>query len=183
MSSPSYATVFPGVRIERQTADELWVTGRPETAKDATVIAGAFDLSSMLGARLDLVMADDIVTRETVHSQLARDRDYGSFIAITSSRIAPGGQIHALGTAERPDDLLHRLAKLPGWRTAKYPALDAQGDSVFPARWPLPRIAARRLELGPTRFLATMLCEASTEGALCFRVDDLERALAAGLAM
>ncbi len=182
MSGPGFARVFPGVKIDRQTADELTVTGRPSTVKDATCIAGAFDLSSMLGARLDLVAADDVVTRDAANSAATRDRAYGDFIAVTSSRVAPGGQIHVVGTAEHPDDLPHRLARLPGWRSARFPVLDAEGNSAWPARWPIERIEARRLELGPVRFAATMMCEATSEGALAFRVEDIERALANGLA-
>ncbi len=182
MSHPDYAAVFPGVAIQRQTANELWVTGRPATAKDATVIAAAYDLSSLAGARLDLVAADDVVSREQANSQTTRDRDYSNFIALTSSRIAPGGQLHLVNTAEHPDDLPHRLARLPGWQSRRFPVLDAQGQSTFPARWNLARIEARRLELGPVRFLAAMMCEATSQAALCFRAEDLERALANGLA-
>jgi hypothetical protein len=182
LSSPGFARVFPGIRVERSTADELTIAPRPETIKDATCIAGAFDLSSMLGARLDLVLCDDVITREQASSQVTRDRAFSDYIAVTSSRVAPGGQIHCVGTAEHPDDTLHRLAK-SGYRSAQFPVLNPDGTSAWPERWPIDRIEARRSELGPVRFLAAMLCEASTEGALCFQQEDLDRALAAGLAM
>jgi len=182
LSSPGFARVFPGLRVDRVTADELTVSPRAETIKDATCIAGAFDLSSMLGARLDLVLCDDVITREQASSQVTRDRAYADFIAVTSSRVAPGGQIHCVGTAESPDDTLHRLAK-SGYRSAKFPVLLPDGTSAWPERWPRSRVDARRLELGERRFLSVMMCEASTEGALAFRQEDLDRALAAGLAM
>ncbi len=121
--------------------------------------------------------------REQASSQVTRDRAYADFIAVTSSRVAPGGQIHCVGTAEHPEDTLHRLAKLPGWRSAKFPVLNADGTSAWPERWPAERIEPRRLELGPVRFMAGYLCEATAEGALAFRLEDIERALAAGLAM
>jgi Terminase RNaseH-like domain len=181
LSSPGFAQVFPGLSVARMTADELTVAPRPATIKDATCIAGAFDLSSMLGARLDLVLCDDVITREQARSASTRDQAYADFIAVTSSRVAPGGQIHCIGTAEHPEDILHRLAR-QGWPSLKLPVLDAQGQPTFPAKWPPARIEARRLELGPVRFMATMLCEATSEAALCFRAEDLERALSNGLA-
>jgi hypothetical protein len=182
LSSPGFARVFPGLRVDSSTADHLTISPRPETIKDVTCLAGAFDLSSMLGARLDLVLCDDVITREQANSQAARDRAYADFIAVTSSRVAPSGEIHCVGTAEHPDDLLHRLSRLPGWLSAKFAVLSPDGSSAWPERWPLPRIEARRLELGPVRFMATMLCEASSEAALCFRQQDLDKALANGLA-
>jgi hypothetical protein len=60
MSHPDYGQVFPGVAVQRQTASELWVSGRPATAKDASLVAAAFDLSSLQGVRLD----DDAHARE-----------------------------------------------------------------------------------------------------------------------
>lgn len=77
---------------------------------------------------------------------------------------------------------MHRLAKLPGWKIAKFPVLNPDGTSAWPARWPIERIEARRLELGPVRFMATMMCEATSEAALCFRQEDIDRALSNGAA-
>ena len=183
LSRPEYGWVYPGRAIERATTDSVWLQGRPETMKDPSLVSGAPSLSSMQGRRAGMVCADDIVPLEAVHSQTRRDVDTSNFHAIVSSRLTPDGQIHCIGTAEHPDDLLHRLAKLQGYQYRKYPVLDAAGRPTFPARWPADRVEKRRLELGPVKAMASLFCEASSEAALCFRQEDLDRALAAGLAM
>jgi hypothetical protein len=176
----AYQRVFPAAGIDRLTVDELAIKGRPGTLKDPNILAGAFDLSSMLGSRFDLVCCDDIVSRDTTRTAAARDAAYQGFLSVTGSRVAPDGEIHVVGTSEHSDDVPHRLAKLPGWTLRNYPALDAAGQPTFPARWPVERIESRRLELGPIGFQRAMLCVPIDEATLVFRPEDLERALELG---
>jgi hypothetical protein len=176
----AYQRVFPGAGIDRLTVDELAIKGRPGTLKDPNILAGAFDLSSMLGSRFDLVCCDDIVSRDATRTASARDAAYQGFLSVTGSRVAPDGEIHIVGTAEHSDDVPHRLAQLPGWTLRNYPALDAAGRPTFADRWPQERIESRRLELGPIGFQRAMMCVPVDEATLVFRPEDLQRALELG---
>lgn len=180
MRGEAFARAFPSVRVERATADELSVSGRPATMKDANVLAAAFDLSSMLGARFDLAACDDVVTRESTRTAGSRDSAWQAFLAVTASRLSPGGSIHVVNTAEHSDDIPHRLGALPGWTLRRFAALDAEGAPTWPERWPLARVEARRAELGPIGFRRAMLCEPLDAASLAFPEDDLARAVAAG---
>jgi hypothetical protein len=173
MGHPLYVVIFPGRTIERQTQDELVVGGRPATAKDVSVTTGAFNLSSLLGTRFNRIYLDDVVTREGIRTATSRDRDYADLMAIVGSRIAPGGEIHCVNTAEHSDDIPHRLAKLPGWNFAAYPALDKHGNPTWPERWPIERIKARQLELGPVAYQRAMMCVAVDEASIVFTQDML----------
>jgi hypothetical protein len=180
MNGRAYRRCFPAVASDRVTVDELCVKGRPSSMKDPNVLAAAFDLSSMLGSRFDLACCDDVVSREATRTPQARDAAYQGFLSVTASRVAPDGEIHIVGTAEHSDDVPHRLAKLPGWTLATYPALDASGLPTFGTRWPIERIEARRLELGPVGFQRAMLCVPVDEATLVFRPEELDRALELG---
>jgi hypothetical protein len=182
LQSQAYQEIFPGLRIDRSTAGEFTIAPRPATLKDPTCWAAAVDQSSNLGKRVDLAGLDDIVDLESTRSAASLDRKYSDILTVTSSRIAPAGRVMVVGTAFHPEDALHRLARLPGWRSQKFPVLNPDGTSAWPQRWPLARIEQRRLELGPLRFLAAMQCEATSDAALCFRAEDLERALSNGVA-
>ena len=182
VSRPEYAWVFPDRRIERQTADAIWLTGRPETMKAPSVVGGSPDLSSLQGRRLSLALVDDVVPLEAVYSQSRRDRDDANMSANIGSRLAPGGQIHCVGVALHPDDQLHRMARRPGYHYGKYPVLRPDGSSAWESRWPLARAMQRKLEIGPIRFAAAYLCEAMSEASLCFPQASIDRALSNGLA-
>jgi hypothetical protein len=182
IASPDYQEVFPDRRIERQTANDLFVTGRPDM-KDANLIASAFALSSMLGQRLDYVACDDITTRESLLSQQARDRAYADFIAVTSSRLSPNGRMALVNSREHSDDLPSRLVKLPGWSARSFPILDEQGQSIWPSVWSPERIAKRRAELGERRFLTTMMAQPAPEGGAIFVEQDIARAFANGVSL
>jgi hypothetical protein len=176
----AFRCVFPSVAIDRHTGDELAVTGRPATMKDASVIAAAFDLSSMLGVRVDLAACDDVVARESVRTEQARDAAFQSFLAVTASRVAPTGEIHVVNTAEHSDDIPHRLGRLPGWHQESFPALDAEGTPTWSERWPAARIEQRRNELGSVGFQRAMMCVPLDAASLAFPLEHIERACELG---
>lgn len=177
---PGFASVFPHRAVERATADELVLSGRPGSMKDPTVIAASFDLSSLLGSRLDLAVCDDVVSREDTFTPTARDRAWQGFLSVTASRLAPDGALHAVGTAEHSDDILHRLARLPGTVVQRFPTLDENGAPIWPERWSRERIEARRVELGPVGFRRAMMCEAIDASSLVFDEAHVENAIALG---
>jgi len=181
MQGDEFRRLFPGVAIDRSTADELTVTGRPQTMKDANVLAGGFELSSMLGARFDIAACDDVVTRESCRTKQARDAAYQGFLAVTGSRVGPTGEIHLVNTAEHSDDIPHRLAQLPGWTMQKYPGLDSRGRSTFPARFSIEEIDRKRNELGPIGFRRALMCEPIDASTLVFSAEVIDMAKAAGL--
>lgn len=181
MNSPAYCLVFPDRTIERLTADELTVSGRPPTQKDVSVTVVSYELSSALGTRTDLAVCDDLVSRESTRSQPARDRAYQDFLHIITSRMSPDGEIHVINTSEHSDDIPHRLARLPGWTVDTYPALDDQGKPTWPERWPAHRIEQRRLELGPAGFRRAMLCQPIDEATQVFAESLISQAMAQGV--
>jgi len=179
MRHPAYLEVFPHAVIDRCTLDELSVTSRPKTQKDMNVIASAYDLSSMLGSRIDVAVCDDVATTDSVRTLNARDQAFQNFLAVTSSRIEPGGAVHVVNTALHSDDLPHRLGRLPGWDLQRYPAADANGKPTFPARWSAEKIAATAA-LGPVVYARECLCIPVDASTLVFSQEVIDVALRNG---
>lgn len=179
MRHSAYLEVFPHAVIDRSTLDELSIASRPKSQKDMNVIASAFDLSSMLGSRVDLAICDDVATLDGVRTPNARDAAYQAFLAVTSSRIEPGGQIHVTNTALHSDDLPHRLGRLPGWELERYPAADENGNPTFPARWSIEKIEATRL-LGSVVYAREVRCVPVDASTLVFSQESIELALRNG---
>ncbi len=159
MNHPAYQRIFPGRTLERVTADELSVGGRPATMKDVNVTAVSYELSSAQGLRVNLAVLDDVVSREACRTQSARDAAWQNLTGIVLSRVGATGEVHGVNTSEHSDDLCHRLGRLPGWRFERFPALDEDSNPTWPERWPADRIEARRHELGPANFRRAMLCQ------------------------
>lgn len=179
VGGPAFQRVFQGAGIDRCTADELTLTTRPATIKDANLTAAAFDLSSLLGTRFDIAACDDVVAREATRTQAARDAAYQGFLNVTASRLSPNGSILIVNTAEHTDDIPHRLSRLPGYFSKRFPALDEQGKPTWPERWPIEAIEERR-SLGPIGFQRAMMCVPVDEATLVFQVEDIDGALARG---
>jgi hypothetical protein len=182
MSSSAFQQVFPQCRIEKASNDELFVTGRSPGQKDPNLRATGYSLSSTLGARIEYLALDDIVTRESLLTPQTRDRAYLDFVSVMLTRLAPDGRIALVNTREHEDDLPSRLVKLPGWNVLSFPILDEHGQSIWPERHSLEHIASRRAALGERRWLTSAMCQPAPEGAAIFAEQDIARALANGLA-
>jgi phage terminase large subunit-like protein len=179
LQGAAFQAVFPGIKIERSTLDELSITGRPTTQKDANVIAAAYDLSSMLGSRLDLAFCDDVTSLDSVRTPAARDAAYQAFLMVTSSRVEVGGSIHVVNTATHSDDLPTRLGNLPDWTLERYPAADEHGNPTIPARWPVEAIEAKR-RLGSIVYARDVLCVPIDASTLVFSEEAIALALKNG---
>lgn len=105
---------------------------------------------NLMGAGCQLLLIDDYHgTVEEALSESYRKRNYEWFLATSSTRLEPGGAVVVIATRWHNDDLIGRLLadeEQGGdkWRVVKMPAIDTEGNALWPARWPLERLMARR---------------------------------------
>jgi hypothetical protein len=176
--SPELRMLYPKLRpAEPWTSSALFVE-RPNVSKDPSVQAlGAH--GNVLGARLDLLILDDVLDYENTRTPEQRKDFADWYNATLSGRLTARSRVIVLGTAWRPDDFLHELSRSSGWVYKRFPILDDKERSQWPERWPLARIAARRAELGPMEFARQMLCLARSDEDARFKqswiADALER--------
>lgn len=143
--------VFPKLRRSKNKGDK-WndrqiTVERPNVAKDPSVIVTGAG-GSIQGARVDLIVLDDILSFKNTRTTEQREKLLAWFKADIAGRLTDVGRVIAVGTAWTPDDLYHHLAQLDGWVSLRYGVLDDAGKPLWPEVWPLERIAAAAKRLG-----------------------------------
>ncbi|MDA2917521.1 hypothetical protein MYX64_11900, partial [Nitrospinae bacterium AH_259_B05_G02_I21] len=103
--------------------------------------------------RPDLIVADDLENDETVESPLSREKMTRWFDRALLNCLAPGGTMLVVGTVLHYDSLLSRLLKRGGdfW-TKKYAAVRPDGTPLWPERWPIARLEAKKRQIGRAAF-------------------------------
>ncbi len=110
--------------------------------------------------RPDRLIFDDIENDENVATKEQRDKlEKWFFKAALNAREKRNGKVRVIGTILDYDSLLANLMnkkRNPLWRTRLYKAVnyDAAGKpySLWPDRWPLEELAAKKAEIGSVNF-------------------------------
>jgi len=155
--------VFPNLRHRtRNWSDFAFTVVRPTIAKDPTVQAIGLH-TGILGARIDLLLMDDVVDYENSRTESLRKTTIEWVKSTIFGRFAKDTHVMAIGNAYHPEDLMHHLGKLPGWAAFKFPVLDGAGNTVWEHMFPMSRIERKRQELGELEFARQMMCVARTD--------------------
>ena len=171
--------VFPNLKPDRPwTTTQLFVE-RTIVAKDPSVQATGFR-GNITGARIDVLVMDDMLDPENTHSPAARDELWNWYQATLSGRLTANAKVIIVGTAYHPEDFLHRMAQIPGWQAKRFPAVNEDGTPKWPQRWPASRLARKRLEIGPLEYARQMMCQARDDTEARFKREWIERCLRRG---
>lgn len=172
--------VFPRlVKALPWTSTEL-VVQRQHVSKDPSVQAAGVH-GNVLGARLDLLVMDDMLDFENTRTPNLRQELMDWYRSTLVGRLTADARVVCVGTAWHPEDFLHQLAKSGAWVAKRFPVVDPDtGASRWPEAWPLSRIAAKREELGPLEFARQMLCVARDDSESRFKLEWIQRCLRRG---
>ncbi|HVW09190.1 MAG TPA: hypothetical protein VHC90_11450 [Bryobacteraceae bacterium] len=103
--------------------------------------------------RPDLVILDDIEDDELVESKERRDKLERWLKRVVSNIVAPNGKLFVIGTILHHDSVLTRLLKITDvYFTRIWRAILEDGKPLWPARWPLARLEAKKKEIGTRDF-------------------------------
>lgn len=178
-SNDSLHAIFPGLRPGRVWKKDTLIVERDSAAKDPSVQACGLH-GSILGARIDLLIIDDMLDFESTATDYMRKDTIRWIDSTLLGRMTRRGRVVFIGNAWHREDAMHVLSRRGPWAAARYPVKSPDGRSLWPDRWPVERIAERQAELGPFEFARQMLCEARAEGASRFREEDVESCLRLG---
>lgn len=171
--------VFPDLRPGTIWNDASLYIRRPPHIKDPSVQATGV-AGNITGARLDLVVVDDILDPENTSNEEQRQKTWDWYYKVIDSRLSDRARVVVIGNPFHRHDALHRWAKLPGWEFRKYPVIDpVTGQPNWPEVWPLERIQRKAAELNaasPTEFARQMLCEARDDATSRFKIEWIQRA-------
>lgn len=174
--------VFPNLLPGSPWRENAITVQRRTTAREPSLFALGVH-GAVLGARLDRLILDDIVDFENSNTAARRDGLYDWIQNTLLSRLVEGARVIVLGNAYHPEDAMHRLAALSGWRSKKFPVIERGGVLAWPEVWNEERIKKKRAEVTVLEFARSMMCEPRSEEDARFRKADIEAALNAGVGL
>lgn len=99
-----------------------------------------------------LIIDDAVKNAEDANSPTMREKTWEWFQTDAVSRLQPGASMAVIGTRWHWDDLIGRIIKgdkeKHRWKIIYYKALNDQGESLDPQRWPLDELLLKREEVG-----------------------------------
>jgi predicted phage terminase large subunit-like protein len=123
------------------------------------------------GHGLDWLIVDDPhKDRAQAESRVYRDAVEAWFRSAGITRVEPGGSVIVVHTRWHPDDLIGRLEQDTeiGWERVHLQAINDEGQALWPARWPVERLDARRREAGPYEWASLYQGEPRPRGGTVF---------------
>ena len=134
-------------------------------SKDPTICACGTG-GAINGARLDWVIADDILDLKNTQTDILRKKVEDWWLEIIDSRIVSGGRKIILGTLQHTKDLLCTLSDNKEYSYVHLSALDIDGiTTLWPEQWPLSRVLAKKDSIGTLKFNKTMQNDRSAASA------------------
>lgn len=187
--NPRLARVFPALRRSSRSEDpwtaQTITVERGTTARDPTVQAlGSF--GPIVGARLDLIVLDDILDFDNTRTEEQRKKLVDWFDTTVYTRATANCRVYCIGTPWHPDDILHELAKRPAFVTRRYSAVQNPDDPprqwvpIWPEQWPIQRLLHRRANMPESHFIRKYLCRVRLDATSRFKVRWLDDMQAAG---
>jgi phage terminase large subunit-like protein len=170
---------FPGVKVASdERAGDAWSTNHGGGVR-------AFGIrSEFMGFRAEIIVCDDL--QIDPGTPAGRESLETWFRSILSSRREPGGYRLLLQSRWGTDDIAARLqdgADADQWRFINLPALAVEndplrrevGEALWPARWPVPRLAEQRAAVGDAVFAAQYQGVPTSQSARIFSADMFDR--------
>ncbi|OUT40875.1 MAG: hypothetical protein CBB62_00440 [Micavibrio sp. TMED2] len=154
---PLTADLMP-VGSRDQWANDRFTIRRELELRDPSVMARGIE-ANITGSRADLVICDDVEVPNTAATAEQRER-LRERLAEIDFVLTPGGTQLYLGTPHHRDSLYTDAGEdgfLARFKRLVRPIVTAEGNSVWPERFPAAAIEALRRKAGPARFAAQML--------------------------
>lgn len=109
------------------------------------------------------IVLDDVLNDEDLYSETVRRKHIDYFRSAIVNMVHPEGQIVAVGTPFHMADLWGWLSKNPEYIFRRYPGILDQGTdnerALFPWRWSLKRLYAKKREIGNVAFTREILVQ------------------------
>lgn len=140
---------FPDVKVARDLGNvRNWdIEGKRGGYVSAGVGAGI----TGMGANV-LLIDDPVKSAAEADSQTYRDSTWEWFTGTAATRLEPGGRIIVIGTRWHDDDLIGRLLTAGGWESLHLPALNEQGEALWPSRFDVAALERIKTEIGTRNF-------------------------------
>ena len=179
MMNAGHTDVYPDSGLSKDSsAANLWAT-----TEDGIYVAAGVG-GPITGRGADLLLIDDPVkSREEADSEIMRNRVWDWYVNDAYTRLLPRGRIVLITTRWHEDDLAGRLleAQKTGgdeWTVLHHPAVNADGEALWPERYPLPELDRIRKNIGARAWQALYQGTPAPATGLVFRAEWVLRGIA-----
>jgi predicted phage terminase large subunit-like protein len=121
-----------------------------------------------------LVIDDPYANRSDAESPVVRERVQEFFTSVANTRIEPGGSLLVTHTRWHPKDLSGWILKEAEDRDqyieVNLPAINADGEALWPERWPLEELHKKRRGVGPHDWVSLYMGSPILKGGTIFEV-------------
>lgn len=108
------------------------------------------------------IVLDDVLNDEDMFSETVRHKNIEYFRSAIVNMATPDAQVLVVGTPYHSNDLYGELRKNPVYAFARYPGIfktkDGEERALFPWRWSLEALKAKREEIGAVAFTREIEC-------------------------
>ena len=104
------------------------------------------------GARLDVIICDDILDLTNSQSEVTRDNVHAWFTEMVLSRLVEGGRCMMVGTLQSRLDLYCQLSESPEFHYVHIRATDEEKRYTLSRRWPFERLMKKKRAVGSVKF-------------------------------
>ena len=166
-------------KVARWNDREIDIVPRTRHTKEANVTCVGIE-GTVVGAHFDVEFSDDLVDEQNARTPYMRDQINKWYYSILDPTIEPPsddnpyvGHRHRLGTRYHYEDQYGRwIADELKDRHLIIPALDDDGRSPWPDKWPPSEFAARKRRSGLIIFNAQYQCDTDAMKGEVFQYDD-----------
>lgn len=155
----SYKAIFPGVSLadDSKSAKRFHIDGNTGGYEHSTGQRGAFYAvgvgGPLTGRGAHLLLIDDPVkNREDAESEVIRKKTKDWYTSTAYTRLMPGGRIVVIQTRWHEDDLagwLQEEHKHEGWVVLDLPAINDDGEALWPEQYDIPALEQIKRALPP----------------------------------
>lgn len=178
-SSAELHAVFPNLKRGAVWKDDSIIVQRSAYSRDPSVVAVGYNSRRIQGARVDLLIVDDLLDAQVTATEAQR-RKLSSWVKNTVfTRLTDDSRVAFLTNAWHPRDLAHELVKERGWFLLKRPIREPDGK-IWWHRWSEHRLASIKKSLGPLEYARSFECDPRDDGTRVFRPEHVEYALSRG---
>lgn len=151
VGSPEFSEVFPGVSL----ATDSKAANRMNTNHGGTYIAAGVG-TSVTGRGANIALIDDpFKDRAEADSERIRENVWAWYQSTLYTRLMPRGSIVVINTRWHDDDLSGRLLNgSDKWELLELPAINAQGEALWPEWYDIPALERIKANIGPREWSA-----------------------------
>jgi predicted phage terminase large subunit-like protein len=159
IEDPLYQAIFPGVGLadDSKSAKRFHIDGAIGGYEHAISQRGAFYAvgvgGPLTGRGAHLLLIDDPVkNREDAESEVIRRKVKDWYTSTAYTRLMPGGRIVVIQTRWHEDDLTGWLQlehEHEGWTVLNLPAIDDDGEALWPEQYDIETLEKIRSAIGP----------------------------------